>query len=215
MLGRPPGSISDAEPRRRTRAQWREYGVFFGFISPWIFGFFVVTMLPLLWGFYLSLTNFTGLSFERIKFVGAANYLRALNDPEAWRGLWHTAVITAVYVPVNLIGGFLLAVLLNQKIRGLRILRTLYYLPYVVPAVGMVVIWQTISRRYRWSWKTPPPSTAAGDCGYSSRSSCPFPNRRWPPPLSSVSNGSGATTSRPVCTCRARRYRLWWRSSAG
>lgn len=43
-------------------------------------------MLPILWGFYLSLTNFTGLSFERIKFVGAANNLRALNDPEAWKG---------------------------------------------------------------------------------------------------------------------------------
>ena len=147
MLGNPPGSVYDLKPRRRSRAQWREVGVFLGFVSPWLFGFFVVTMLPLLWGFYLSLTNFTGLNFEHIRFIGGANYLRALNDPEAWRGLWHTAVITLVGVPASLIGGFALAVLLNQKVRGQRLFRTLFYIPSVVPAVALVVIWQTIYNR--------------------------------------------------------------------
>ena len=63
-------------PRRRSRAQLRELGVFFAFISPWLFGFFVVTVVPLLWGFYLSLTNFTGLNFEFIKFIGRSEERR-------------------------------------------------------------------------------------------------------------------------------------------
>ncbi|MGQ9779481.1 MAG: carbohydrate ABC transporter permease [Bacillota bacterium] len=129
------------------RTQRRELLVFFSFISPWLFGFFVVTMLPLFWGFYLSLTNFTGLSFSNLKFVGLANYVRAYHDPEAWQGLWRTVYITCIGVPLNLLGGFGLAVLLNQKIRGLRFFRTIFYLPYVVPPVGQVVIWQTIYNR--------------------------------------------------------------------
>ncbi|MGE5529283.1 MAG: carbohydrate ABC transporter permease [Patescibacteria group bacterium] len=147
MLGRHPETIYKVKPPRWTRAQLREHGVFFGFISPWLFGFFIVTMIPLLWGFYLSLTNFTGFNLGSMKFTGAANYLRALNDPDVWKGLWHTAVITLIFVPANLIGGFGLAVLLNQRVRGLRLFRTIYYLPYVVPVVGMVVIWQTIYNR--------------------------------------------------------------------
>ena len=134
-------------PRRGSRAQRRELAVFFAFISPWLLGFILVTMLPLLWGLYLSLTNFTGLSFTHLKFVGMANYLRALDDPEVWNGLLHTAVVTLVSVPLSLIGGFALAVLLNQKLRGQKIFRTLFYLPSIVPAVGLVVIWQTIYNR--------------------------------------------------------------------
>ncbi|MGQ9779483.1 MAG: carbohydrate ABC transporter permease [Bacillota bacterium] len=133
--------------RRRTPAERRELRSFLLFISPWLFGFFVVTMLPLLWGFYLSLTNFTGLGFERIRFIGFANYLRAFRDPEAWRGLWHTAVITFIGVPAGLAAGFTLAVLLNQKVLGQRLFRTIFYIPSIVPPVALVVIWQTIYNR--------------------------------------------------------------------
>lgn len=133
--------------RRRAPAHRRELISFLLFISPWFFGFFVVTMLPLLWGFGLSLTNFTGLGFARLKFMGLANYLRAFHDPEVWSGLWHTAVITFIGVPTGLVMGFALAVLLNQNVVGQRIFRTIYYIPSVVPAVALVVIWQTIYNR--------------------------------------------------------------------
>ncbi len=134
-------------PLKRSKAQRRELRVFYAFISPWLVGFVLVTLLPMLWGFYLSLTNFSGINFSSITFTGFANYARALHDPEIWSSLWNTVLVTAVYVPANLIGGFLLAVLLNQRVKGLRLFRTMYYLPYVVPAVAMVVIWQTIYNR--------------------------------------------------------------------
>ena len=130
-----------------SKAERRELRSFLFFLSPWLLGFFIVTVAPLLWGFYLSLTNFTGLGFAHVKFVGLANYLRFLSDPEAWAGLGRTAVITFAGVPAGLIGGFCLAVLLNQKVVGRRIFRTLYYIPSVVPGVALVVIWQTIYNR--------------------------------------------------------------------
>ncbi len=131
----------------RSNAQRRELRVFYAFISPWLAGFILVTLVPMLWGFYLSLTNFSGINFSSTTFTGLANYVRALRDPVTWSSLWNTVLVTAAYVPANLIGGFLLAVLLNRRIKGLRLFRTMYYLPYVVPAVAMVVIWQTIYNR--------------------------------------------------------------------
>lgn len=142
-----PVRLESVRVRRRSTAYRRELISFLLFISPWFFGFFLVTMVPLLWGFGLSLTNFTGLNFGHLKFVGLANYVRAFNDPEVWNGLWHTAVITFIGVPVGLAAGFGLAVLLNQNVVGQRFFRTAYYIPSIVPAVALVVIWQTIYNR--------------------------------------------------------------------
>jgi len=132
---------------RKSRAEKRELRSFYFFIAPWLFGFFVVTIIPLLWGGYLSFTNYTGLNMAHAKMVGLSNYFRAFRDPEVWNGLLHTGIITFVGVPLGLIGGFSLAVLLNQKVRGQGLFRTIFYIPSLVPAVAMVIIWQTIYNR--------------------------------------------------------------------
>lgn len=135
-------------PRRQSnQMNRRELRSFLLFISPWLFGFFVVTMVPLLWGFYLSLTNFTGLGFANVKFLGLANYIRALQDADAWYGLLRTGIITFVGVPAGLVAGFTLAVILNQNVVGQGIFRTIYYIPSIVPSVATVVIWQSMYNR--------------------------------------------------------------------
>lgn len=141
-------TVYSVYPRRiPSRAKRRELASFLFFVSPWMLGFCLVTILPLIWGFYLSMTNFTGLGFERLRFMGMFNYLRALRDTQAWEGLKHTAVITLTGVPLNLVAGFGLAVLLNQKVFNQKLYRTFYYIPSVMPVVAMAVIWQTIYGR--------------------------------------------------------------------
>jgi len=89
---------------------------------------------------WLSLTKYDLHSME---FVGAENYRRLLfTDPLFWKALSNTLVYAAFSVPLGIIGSLALAVLLNQNVRGLRIFRTLFYLPSMVPAVASAILWQ-------------------------------------------------------------------------
>jgi len=133
--------------RGMSQRQWRDLGLFYLFISPWVFGFLCLLLFPLIWGLYLSLTNYSGWSFASMKFIGLDNYIRVWKDMDAWEGFFRTAVITVVGVPVGIVGGLAIAVLLNQKVKGLRLFRTLYYLPSVVPGVAAIVIWKSIYDR--------------------------------------------------------------------
>jgi multiple sugar transport system permease protein len=74
------------------------------------------------------------------RFIGVENYKRIVNDKFFWQSL----KVTSIYllnVPLNLIIGLLLAILLNQKIKGLSIYRTIYYLPSVTAGVAVSLLW--------------------------------------------------------------------------
>lgn len=112
----------------------------FIFISPWLLGFLVFTAGPMLTSLWLSLTKYDLHSME---FVGAENYRRLLfADPLFWKALDNTLVYAAVSVPLGIAGSLALAVLLNQRVRGLHLFRTLFYLPSMVPAVASAILWQ-------------------------------------------------------------------------
>jgi multiple sugar transport system permease protein len=90
--------------------------------------------------FWLSLhkTNFT-----QYEFVGGENYRRLLTeDPLFWKSLQVTIVYACLAVPLGIIGSLALALLLNTKVKGTAIFRTLFYLPSLVPAVATAVLWQ-------------------------------------------------------------------------
>ena len=63
------------------------------------------------------------------------------NDPLFWQSLRVTVKYTLLYVPTELIGGLLLALLMNQRVRGITVYRTIYYLPSVLAGVAFVVVW--------------------------------------------------------------------------
>jgi multiple sugar transport system permease protein len=65
-------------------------------------------------------------------------------DPLFWQSLKVTAIYTSIYVPVELSGGLMLALLMNQRLRFIGIFRTIYYLPSVLPGVAYVVLWMWI-----------------------------------------------------------------------
>jgi multiple sugar transport system permease protein len=106
----------------RREALW-----FWFFISPWVIGFLVFTMYPLVASAYLSLTHY--FPGKTPTFVGFQNYMDLSQDRIFWKSLSVTAYYTLLAVPLGIIFSLLLAVLLNQKVPFMGIFRTLYYLP--------------------------------------------------------------------------------------
>lgn len=110
------------------------------FISPWIIGMLVFTLGPFLISFFLSFTRYNII--ESPVWIGFQNYTRILqSDPLFWKSLGNTAVYVVGSVMIRVVLGFLLALLLNSKVRFLGLWRTLFYIPSVVPLVAISMIW--------------------------------------------------------------------------
>ena len=129
--------LRSPHPRRLHR---REAMLFYLCISPWILGFLFFTLGPVAASLGLSLTRWDLLSPPA--FVGLRNFTRMVDDRLFWQSLGVTLRYTLLYVPSELVGGLLLALLMNQEgVRGLRAVRTIYYLPTIISGVAFVVVW--------------------------------------------------------------------------
>ena len=119
----------------RTQARW-----FYVFISPWILGLLVFTLIPVSVGLLMSFTDFTGSNFHTVKWIGLANYAEAfgqfLNNGDAWYSLSRTLLFAAITIPINIALSLLIAVLLTRNIRGQGLFRTLFYIPSIIPIVA-------------------------------------------------------------------------------
>ncbi|MCL4515679.1 MAG: sugar ABC transporter permease [Firmicutes bacterium] len=113
------------------------YGLFF--VSPWIIGFLWFTLYPMGASLYYSFTDYNLIKTPQ--WIGAANFRELLGDELFWTSLYNTFYLTVVGLPVTTIFSVGLAVLLNQKIRGLAFYRTIYYVPSVVPIVATSIVW--------------------------------------------------------------------------
>jgi multiple sugar transport system permease protein len=117
---------------------------FYMFILPWLIGFIVLGVFPLVVGLLTSLTNYDGLNLNNLKFQNFGNYLRAFNDPEVIFSFKRTVLWLCVNLPIWLFTSFGLALILNQGIKGQGIFRTLYYLPSIVPGAAAILAWKII-----------------------------------------------------------------------
>jgi multiple sugar transport system permease protein len=109
------------------------------FASPWIFGFLVFILGPMVWSFFMSFTDYNLFTW---KWVGLANYERMLTlDDLVPKALLVTTKYALMSVPLHVICGFLLALLLNQKVKGLGIWRTIFYFPSVLSGVAVIILW--------------------------------------------------------------------------
>ncbi|WP_461224765.1 carbohydrate ABC transporter permease [Lacticaseibacillus suihuaensis] len=115
---------------------------FYLFISPWLIGFFIFTVGPMLYSLYMSFTNYNGIGTAT--FVGLDNYKALTHDPLFWKALWNTLIYTVFGVPLGLIVGYLLAYLLNAKVHFMKLFRTIFYIPSLVPAVASSLLWVLI-----------------------------------------------------------------------
>ncbi len=123
-----------------SRLARRETLTFYLLISPWLLGLLLFVLGPVAASLGFSFTRWDMLTPPEP--IGLRNYMRMIEDRLFWQSLRVTMYYTLMYVPSELIGGLLLALLMNQVgVRGIRAIRTIYYMPSVLSGVAFVVVW--------------------------------------------------------------------------
>ena len=98
--------------------------------------------VPVVLGFALAFTDARLISPRPIEFVGLRNFQRLAEDPLFWRSLRNTLVFAAVVVPAQSGFALLLALLVNVRMRGTSLIRTLYFIPVVTSMVVVSILWR-------------------------------------------------------------------------
>lgn len=112
------------------------------FASPFLIGFLVFTLYPVLASFYLSFCDYNGV--DSPVFRGLKNYTGMMHDGVFLRACWNTLYFTVFSVPITMLVAFGLALLLNLKLRGQLFYRAVFCLPAVVPLVASAVLWRWV-----------------------------------------------------------------------
>jgi len=132
-------------PHRRrglSRGEWRELLTGLAFISPWIIGFTVFLAYPVVMSLYFSLCDFSVL--QPPQFIGFANYRQLLDDDVFRQALVNTATYAAGAIPLGILVALTIAMLLNTGVKGMAVYRTIFFLPSMVPAVALAILWMWI-----------------------------------------------------------------------
>lgn len=127
-------------PRPRLRYD-RLFGLLL--IAPWLVGFVLFKLLPILASLGISFTDFYMLAPEETRFIGLANYSRLFHDPVVGYVLFATLGMALFNVPLQIGASILLAsVLSSPRLKGKILLRTLFFLPSIIPSVAVLFMWQ-------------------------------------------------------------------------
>ena len=110
------------------------------FISPWLIGFVLLGIFPIIYTFFLSFTKYSGLRDPVL--IGAQNYNRMAADPLFWKSAYNTLYYTLLAVPIGVVVAMLLALAMNQKLREVTLYRAIFYLPSILPifAISFVFV---------------------------------------------------------------------------
>ncbi|MGM0274731.1 carbohydrate ABC transporter permease [Enterococcus sp. AZ080] len=128
-------SASRKLKRKNTLIAW-------SFIAPNFIGFLIFTLVPVVFSLILAFMKWD--SFSTPEFVGLQNFTRMLSDDTFWLSLKNTFLYTIGVVPVTLVCSLGLAILLNQKIKGVKFFRTAFFFPYVTSLVAIAVVWSML-----------------------------------------------------------------------
>ena len=110
------------------------------FMMPWFIGFIVFGLYPMIMSIYYSLCRYDVLRIPQ--FIGFGNYEKLIfEDPYFWISISNTLIYTVLRVPLCIIGSLLLAVLVNNAVRGVKFFRTIYFIPSIVTVVVLSVVW--------------------------------------------------------------------------
>jgi multiple sugar transport system permease protein len=113
----------------------------YAFVGLALFGMLAFRLAPMIQSLYYSFTRYDVLTPPR--WVGVENYARIFATDELfWKSLVNTAYYVGVSVPLRLVIALFLAILLNQKVRGMSVFRTLFYLPTVTAMIAVATLWQ-------------------------------------------------------------------------
>ena len=129
--------------RKMSKAAFKEHCWGLAFVSPPFIGFCIFMAFPIVFAFVASLTKWNGMNQMLDNFVGLDNYIKLLGDEKFWKVLLNT-VIYMIGIPVGMILALVIAVGMNRKIKGIKILRTLYYVPVVSSLVAVAILWMWV-----------------------------------------------------------------------
>ena len=111
-------------------------------IAPTIIGLVVLNLWPFIQTIYTSFCEHLG--FGNYKFIGIDNYVEMFQNPEVWRATWNTILFCILTVPVGLFLSLLVAMMLNAKIKGKGVFRTIFFLPMVCAPAAITMVWRWI-----------------------------------------------------------------------
>jgi multiple sugar transport system permease protein len=110
-----------------------------GFTLPWILGLCTFTLYPVVASLYYSFCDYSVL--EPAVFTGTDNYQRLVHDQTFWRSLENTLIYAGGSLPLGMVVALSLALLLNCRVRGTAVFRTIFYLPSIVPVIASSMLW--------------------------------------------------------------------------
>jgi multiple sugar transport system permease protein len=143
----PVVSVASVSGRRKQRG-WRRYRsrTFYFFAAPWLLGFVLLTLIPMVYALLLSFTNFDGLSGDW-RWIGLSNYSQIFHDSTAIYSLLQSFLYALITVPLGLAGGLGLALLLNQRVRAVGVFRTIFYVPSIIPIAATALMFKFLFDR--------------------------------------------------------------------
>lgn len=114
----------------------------FYFILPWLIGLIAFTILPMIFAAYVSLTDWSIIGAPN--YIGFSNFLKVFNDGMFYRTLWITVRYAVFAIPLTIAIAFLVAIFLNNKIKGAGVYRTIYYMPAIVSGVAVAIVFKWV-----------------------------------------------------------------------
>ena len=126
---------------KKTRLRYDKlFGI--ALISPWLIGFLFFKFLPILASLGISFTDFRLITLDKTTFVGFENYIRLLQDEAAGYVLFETIALGITTIPLQLAASIFLAALLNNaKLKHGNLVRTLFFLPSIIPGIAILYMW--------------------------------------------------------------------------
>ena len=111
------------------------------FVAPTILGISILNLYPIANTAYMTLFQVRGLRRDKFDFVGLENFHNLFRDETFWRALGNTATYTLIAVPLSVVFSLCVAALLNARLKGKGLFRTIYFTPVVVPGAALGIIW--------------------------------------------------------------------------
>ena len=139
-------NIDETNVKCKQKNRKRETLAFYLFVSPWIIGFLVFILFPMIFSFYISLCDWDILSNHY--FIGIKNYIDAFHDPTVWKSLKVTFIYSIISVPLNLILSMMIGFMLHRIKKFKKLFRTMYYLPVVIGSIPVMMLWSLIFNPY-------------------------------------------------------------------
>ncbi len=141
----------------------REERIAYLFILPWLIGLVVFIIGPVIASLFISMTNWNLLNPPQ--WIGLANYQKMFSDRNFYNSLGVTLKYVVLSVPIYMVVGLAVALLLNQKLRGMYVFRTILFMPSVIAGTAVAVLWSillnpdagAVNQVLRWLGVTMPP----------------------------------------------------------